>query len=50
MTNSYALGAAILASYDTQHLRARMAPLYELIRGTIDKAAAEEGVAAGRVS
>jgi hypothetical protein len=50
MTNSYALGAAILASYDTQHLRARMAPLYELIRGSIDKAAAEEGVAAGRVT
>jgi hypothetical protein len=50
MTNSYALGAAILASYDTQHLRARMAPLYELIRGTIDKAAAEEGVAAGPVT
>jgi AcrR family transcriptional regulator len=50
MTNSYALGAAILASYDTQHLRARMAPLYELIRGSIDKAAAEERVAAGRVT
>jgi AcrR family transcriptional regulator len=41
MTNSYALGAAILASYDAQRLRARMAPLYELIRGTIDKAAIE---------
>jgi hypothetical protein len=27
-----------------------MAPLYELIRGAIDKAAAEEGVAAGRVT
>ena len=38
MTNSYALGAAILASYDPQHLRARMAPLYELIRGAIDEA------------
>jgi AcrR family transcriptional regulator len=50
MTNSYALGAAILASYDAQHLRGRMAPLYELIRGTIDKAAAEEGDAVGRVT
>jgi AcrR family transcriptional regulator len=41
MTNSYALGAAILASYDAQRLRERMAPLYELIRGAIDKAAIE---------
>jgi AcrR family transcriptional regulator len=51
MTNSYALGAAILASYDAQRLRARMAPLYELIRGTIDKAAApDKGAAVGRVT
>jgi AcrR family transcriptional regulator len=50
-TNSYALGAAILASYDAQRLRGRMAPLYELIRGAIDKAAAQdEGPAAGRVT
>ena len=50
-TNSYALGAAILASYDAQRLCARMAPLYELIRGAIDKAAAQdEGAAAGRVT
>jgi AcrR family transcriptional regulator len=42
MTNSYALGAAILASYDAQRLRERMAPLYELIRGAIDKAAAQD--------
>jgi AcrR family transcriptional regulator len=50
-TNSYALGAAILASYDAQRLRGRMAPLYELIRGAIDKAAAQdEGAAAGRVT
>jgi AcrR family transcriptional regulator len=39
MTNSYALGAAILASYDAQRLRARMVPLYGLIRGVIDTAA-----------
>jgi AcrR family transcriptional regulator len=50
MTNSYALGAAILASYDARHLRGRMAPLYELICGAIDKAAVEEGVADGRVT
>jgi AcrR family transcriptional regulator len=42
MTNSYALGAAILASYDDQRLRARMAPLYELICDAIDKAAARD--------
>jgi hypothetical protein len=42
MTNSYALGAAILASYDARHLRERLAPLYELIRGAIDKAAAQD--------
>ena len=42
MTNSYALGAAILASYDAQRLRERMAPLYELIRGAINKAAAQD--------
>jgi AcrR family transcriptional regulator len=41
MTNSYALGAAILASYDAPSLRERMAPLYELIRNAIDKAAAQ---------
>ena len=47
-TNSYALGAAILASYDAQRLRGRMAPLYELIRGAIDKAAAQdEGATTG---
>jgi AcrR family transcriptional regulator len=51
MTNSYALGAAILASYDTQSLRERMAPLYELIRGAIDKAAAQNsGDATGRLT
>jgi hypothetical protein len=41
MTNGYALGAAILASYDAQRLRARMVPLYRLIRGEIDTAAAQ---------
>jgi AcrR family transcriptional regulator len=47
MTNGYALGAAILASYDAQRLRARMVPLYGLIRGVIDTAAAQnEGRAA----
>jgi hypothetical protein len=47
MTNGYALGAAILASYDAQRLRARMVPLYRLIRGVIDTAAAQnEGRAA----
>jgi AcrR family transcriptional regulator len=51
MTNSYALGAAILASYDAQRLRERMAPLYELIRGAINKAAAQdEGAVTGRVT
>jgi AcrR family transcriptional regulator len=51
MTNSYALGAAILASYDAQRLRERMAPLHELISGAIDKAAAQgEGVATDRVT
>ena len=50
MTNSYALGAAILASYDARRLRERLAPLYGLIRGAIDKAAAQdEGVSTGRV-
>jgi len=39
MTNSYALGAAIIAGYDAQRLREGMAPLYEMIRGAIDKAA-----------
>jgi AcrR family transcriptional regulator len=39
MTNNYALGAGILASYDVKQLRTRMAPLYDLIRGVIDKAA-----------
>jgi AcrR family transcriptional regulator len=43
MTNGYALGAAILASYDAQRLRARMVPLYGLIRGQIDTAAAQNG-------
>ncbi|MCU1698134.1 MAG: TetR/AcrR family transcriptional regulator [Mycobacterium sp.] len=43
MTNGYALGAAILASYDAQRLRARMVPLYGLIRGAIDTAAAQNG-------
>jgi AcrR family transcriptional regulator len=47
MTNGYALGAAILESYDAQRLRARMVPLYGLIRGVIDTAAAQhEGGAA----
>lgn len=41
MTNNYALGAAILASYDAQHLRKRMAPLHELVCGAIDKAASQ---------
>jgi AcrR family transcriptional regulator len=41
MTNSYALGAAIIASYDAQRLRQAMAPLYEIMRGAIDKAAAQ---------
>jgi AcrR family transcriptional regulator len=50
MTNSYALGAAILASYDAQSLRGRMAPLYELIRSAIDKAAGDEGAATGRAT
>jgi hypothetical protein len=51
MTNSYALGAAILASYDVQSLRERMAPLYELIRDAIDKAAAQNsGDATGRLT
>jgi AcrR family transcriptional regulator len=51
MTNSYALGAAILASYDARRLRERMAPLYELIRGAIDKAAARDrGLATDRVT
>lgn len=44
MTNSYALGAAILASYDANHLRERIAPLYELIRDAIDKAAAHGAI------
>jgi AcrR family transcriptional regulator len=47
MTNGYALGAAILASYDAQRLKARLVPLYGLIRGVIDTAAAQnEGGAA----
>jgi AcrR family transcriptional regulator len=37
MTNSYALGAAIIAGYDAQRLREGMAPLYEIVRGAIDK-------------
>jgi AcrR family transcriptional regulator len=41
MTNSYGLGAAILASYDVRRLRKRMAPLYELIRGVIDEEASD---------
>jgi hypothetical protein len=41
MTNGHALGSAILASYDAQRLRARMAPLYGLIRGVIDTAAGQ---------
>jgi AcrR family transcriptional regulator len=49
MTNSYALGAAILASYDARRLRQRMAPLYELIRAAIDQAAVQDrGGATGR--
>jgi AcrR family transcriptional regulator len=49
MTNSYALGAAILASYDARRLRARMAPLYKLIRGAVDEAAAQDrGLATDR--
>jgi AcrR family transcriptional regulator len=49
MTNSYALGAAIIAGYDTQRLRDGMAPLYEIVRGAIDKAATQgEGAAPSR--
>jgi AcrR family transcriptional regulator len=39
MTNSYALGAAIIAGYDARRLGAGMAPLYEIVRCAIDKAA-----------
>jgi len=39
MTNSYALGAAIIAGFDAQRLREGMAPLYEIVRGTIDREA-----------
>jgi AcrR family transcriptional regulator len=42
MTNSYALGAAIIAGYDARRLREGMAPLYEIVRGAIDKADAQE--------
>lgn len=42
MTNSYALGAAIIAGYDAARLREGMAPLYEIARGAIDKAVAQE--------
>ena len=41
MAFTYALGAAILASYDTSCLRKRMAPLHELVRDAIDKAASQ---------
>jgi AcrR family transcriptional regulator len=51
MTNSYALGAAIIAGYDAQRLRKGMAPLYEIVRGAIDKAAEQwDGAAADRVT
>jgi AcrR family transcriptional regulator len=43
MTYSYALGAAIIASYDPQRLRNGMAPLYEIVRDAIDKAARSTG-------
>ena len=41
MTFSYALGAAIIAGYDAQRLRRGMAPLYEIVRDAIGKAAAQ---------
>jgi hypothetical protein len=51
MTNSYALGAAILASYDARRLRERMTPLYELIRRAIDEAVAlDRGLATDPVT
>ena len=42
MAYTYALGAAILASYDAACLRKRMAPLYELVRDAIDKDAIDK--------
>jgi AcrR family transcriptional regulator len=42
MTFSYALGAAIIAGYDAQRLRKGMAPLHEIVRDAIGKAAAQE--------
>jgi AcrR family transcriptional regulator len=41
MAFSYALGAAIVAGYDAHRLNKGMAPLYEIVRDTIDKAAAQ---------
>jgi AcrR family transcriptional regulator len=41
MTFGYALGAAIVAGYDTRRLRKGMAPLHEIVRDAIDKAAAQ---------
>jgi AcrR family transcriptional regulator len=38
IANNYLLGAGILAGYDTQRLRKRLAPLYELICAAIDRA------------
>jgi AcrR family transcriptional regulator len=41
MTNNSSLGAAIIAGYDAQLLRKRLAPLYELIHDAINKAATQ---------
>jgi hypothetical protein len=41
MTFSYSLGAAIMAGYDAQRLQKGVAPLYEIVRDAIDKAAAQ---------
>jgi AcrR family transcriptional regulator len=49
MTNTYALGASILASYDAQRLCERMAPLYELVCHAIDKAASQATGSSGQV-
>jgi AcrR family transcriptional regulator len=42
MANNYLLGAGILAGYDVQRLRKRMAPLHGLIRAAIDMAASAD--------
>jgi AcrR family transcriptional regulator len=41
MTFSYSLGAAIVAGYDAHRLNKGTAPLYEIVREAIDKAAAQ---------